>query len=279
MSLAKSYVETQAGALHVRRARENDGARPLVILQILPIAGQLFHHALPLFAARGFDAVQIDLLGYGRSDPRRATYRVEDFAAQFLEAADRLKLERFALLGGHFCGLVAACLAVRHPTRVAALILDGAPVMSGAVRAQIGEKGMGTPPPFAADGSHLPLLWSQFTAMMQRLNPALALEPAHADTLHALFLDWIAAVSGVSTTVAFASFDMEAHLPKITQPTLILAGDHDTQRGSYETLRAGIAQACGHWFAGVHPLHDVLSPERAGEYVDVVDGFLKGLPH
>jgi pimeloyl-ACP methyl ester carboxylesterase len=276
VSLSKGYVETNAGALHVRRAVHHGGA-PLVILQILPIAGQLFEHALPIFANRGYGAVQIDLLGYGRSDPRLASFLVEDFAAQFLEAADRLNLDRFALLGGHFCGLVAASLAANHPDRVSALILDGAPVMSAAVRAQIRERGMSAPAPFAADGSHLPVLWNNFTTMMTRLNPGLTLDAAHQDKLHALFGDWVAAVGGVSTAQAFAEFDMESHLAKIAQPTLVIAGDHDTQRGAYETLTKGIAHAQGYWFKGVHPLHDVLKPERAGEYVDAVDLFLKPL--
>lgn len=276
MSLGKGYVETSAGALHVRRATHHGGA-PLVILQILPIAGQLFEHALPLFAARGYGAVQIDLLGYGRSDPRRVLFLVEDFAAQFLEAVDRLNLDRFALLGGHFCGLVAACLAANHPDRVSALILDGAPVMSASVRAQIRERGMSAPAPFAADGSHLPVLWSNFTTMMTRLNPSLSIDAEHQNRLHALFADWLAAVAGIPTSEAFAAFDMEAHLPKISQPTLVIAGDHDTQRGSYETLTTRIAAAKGHWFKGIHPLHDVLRPERAYEYVDAVDAFLQPL--
>lgn len=84
----------------------------------------------------GYRVILLDLLGHGRSDaPADARlYRVDFFAEQVLCAMDHLGLER-VILGGISLGTITALqVAVQHPERIEALMLE-MPVMEHAAPA------------------------------------------------------------------------------------------------------------------------------------------------
>jgi pimeloyl-ACP methyl ester carboxylesterase len=76
--------------------------------------------------SRRFHVIAPDLPGFGLSDKPDAPYGVEYYVA-FLESfMDILKIERAALVGHSFLGVVAATFAVRFPHRVTKLVLADA---------------------------------------------------------------------------------------------------------------------------------------------------------
>ncbi len=107
---------------------ETAGAgQPLVLLHgFTGCAANWKSHAA--FFARYFSTVAIDLLGHGDSssptDPAR--YRMERCVEDLIAVFDQLGLGRLGLLGYSMGGRVALQLAVAHPRRVKALILESA---------------------------------------------------------------------------------------------------------------------------------------------------------
>jgi 2-succinyl-6-hydroxy-2,4-cyclohexadiene-1-carboxylate synthase len=110
--------------LHV--ARSGSGP-PLVLLHGFTGSAETW---APLRAALGaaHTAIAVDLPGHGRStapgDPSR--YELRRFADDLARVLDALAIERVALLGYSMGGRAALRFALRHPERVAALILESA---------------------------------------------------------------------------------------------------------------------------------------------------------
>src|SRR3990170_4458158 len=67
--------------------------------------------------------VRYDCRGAGLSDRDVTDYSVEAHARDVIAVADRLGLERFALMGFGHSGAVAVAFAANHPERVSHLVL------------------------------------------------------------------------------------------------------------------------------------------------------------
>ena len=124
---APDRLDVDAGdglVLHVERA---GGGAPLLLLHGFTGSGESWAPLLPALAACR-TTLAADLPGHGRSsapdDPaRHALPRVADDLARVLDAAGA---GRAAALGYSLGGRAALHLAVRHPRRVAALVLVSA---------------------------------------------------------------------------------------------------------------------------------------------------------
>ncbi len=102
-----------------------------------------------------------DTPGYGDSEPL-AVHRPEiaDYADALAETLSALGTARAVVYGTHTGAAIATATALRHPDRVAALVLDGLSAFNAAERAQILESYL---PPFTpqVDGTHLTQIWSR----------------------------------------------------------------------------------------------------------------------
>lgn len=76
----------------------------------------------------GFDAVALDLPGFGASPPPAASMGAGEYAAALAPVLDELA-DRFTIVAHSFGGRVACHLAVEHPDRVEALVLTGVPLL------------------------------------------------------------------------------------------------------------------------------------------------------
>src|SRR5579862_1113284 len=106
------------------------GRGPAVVLcHGFPGLGYSFRHQLPALAAAGYHAIAPDQRGYGRSErPAEVTrYDANHVMADLLGLLDALRLEK-AVFVGHDFGAQQVCnLAVRHPERVAAVVIMSCP--------------------------------------------------------------------------------------------------------------------------------------------------------
>jgi pimeloyl-ACP methyl ester carboxylesterase len=112
------------------------GDRPFVLLHGMLMDARLNRGVARELAARGHRVVLLDLLGHGASDKPRdpAAYRMDVYREQVVAVLDHLDLEA-AVLGGVSLGAnVSLQVAVHHPRRVRALVLE-APVLERAVPA------------------------------------------------------------------------------------------------------------------------------------------------
>jgi pimeloyl-ACP methyl ester carboxylesterase len=136
-------------------------------------------------------------------------------AVAFLDAA---RIERAILVGHSGSCLTARRVAVNHPDRVAGLVLIGAPLSlakPAVLTFQAAEHALEDPVPaqfvreFQAGAVHVPL-------------PEGFLEGLVAASLKLPARVWKRALDGL------VAFDDAADLGRITAPTLVIWGDHDT---------------------------------------------------
>lgn len=122
-------VDAEHGQLQVTAVGSGDV--DVVLLHHAPASSACWAQLLPELARRGRTAWAVDLPGYGGSDPPDCPIdgvgpELESYAelvAAVLATAPR----PVALVGRQTGAAVAAALAVRHPDRVAALVLWGYP--------------------------------------------------------------------------------------------------------------------------------------------------------
>jgi pimeloyl-ACP methyl ester carboxylesterase len=124
--------------LHAVRAGDRGGP-PVVLLHGFPEFWYGWRHQLGPLAAAGFDVVAVDQRGYNTSDkpPHVRDYNLDLLAADVASAIAALGVERAAVVGHDWGGVVAWWLAVKHPGRVSRLAILNAPhpaVMRRALR-------------------------------------------------------------------------------------------------------------------------------------------------
>ncbi|MFI2188114.1 3-oxoadipate enol-lactonase [Streptomyces sioyaensis] len=172
---------------------------------------------LPALAVH-FRVVRWDLPGHGGSPAGliRPGATVADLADLVLALTDHLGVARFAYAGVSLGGAVGAHLAVHHPERVTALGL----VCSSA---RFGEP--------AGWQQRAALVRGQGTGALVGTAPGRWFTPGftHSGTAAALLADLRASdpAGYAACCDALAGYDLRAELPRITAPTLVIAGRSD----------------------------------------------------
>jgi pimeloyl-ACP methyl ester carboxylesterase len=83
----------------------------------------MWRHAMAALAAAGHRALALDFRGFGGSERTPRGYRKPELAADVLAVLDALALDRVAIVGHDWGGLVALLVALDHPERVTRLVL------------------------------------------------------------------------------------------------------------------------------------------------------------
>jgi pimeloyl-ACP methyl ester carboxylesterase len=99
--------------------------KPLPVLLIAGWAtnGRLWLPAIERGTTAGYQVVTIDSRGTGRSAPPRRPWSTATLARDVVAVLDHAKIERAHVAAPSLGGMVAQELALRHPTRVGALVL------------------------------------------------------------------------------------------------------------------------------------------------------------
>jgi pimeloyl-ACP methyl ester carboxylesterase len=77
----------------------------------------------------GYDALSLDLPGFGASPPPTEVWGAADYAELVTRVLSEATDEPVVVLGHSFGGRVATCLAAAHPDKVAGLLLTGVPLL------------------------------------------------------------------------------------------------------------------------------------------------------
>lgn len=155
--VTRHYVEVQGRRVHYRRS--GDGP-PIVMLHESPRSSNAML-LLMAYAPRGVTMLAFDTPGCGDSDPLPlARPEADDYGDALARTLELLGIDRCVVYGTHTGAAIAMALAVRHPQKVARLVIDGLGVFDGVERAQIMDSYL---PPFLpqVDGTHLAWLWSR----------------------------------------------------------------------------------------------------------------------
>ena len=193
----------------------NGGGVPVVFLHAATGSIRMWEHQLPAFAAAGYHVIAYDRRGYGRSAIDPAGVQPGTAADDLLALVDRLRLERFHLVGTAAGGGIALDFALSFPQRLRSLAIANA---VGGVQ----------------DEDYLELTQRirpapQFDALppdVRELGPSYrAANPA--GTRHWLELVGTSRAAGPPVAQTTRNRITFASLEQIRVPTLLLTGDAD----------------------------------------------------
>jgi proline iminopeptidase len=191
--------------------------------------------------------VYLDHRCHGRSGrPPVETFTIEQAADDAAGLLDHLGADGAVVLGHSYGGFIAQELALRHPDRLAGLVLvDTTPGQLGSAE----DRGLdqGPPPPreFVELITDQPRSDTEFAAAVPRLMAFYLHRLSWADVeprLSGVAFHAEALVRGMSVLRSWSSVD---RLGRIAAPTLVLVGRHDipTSRQQSERIVRGLAAA------------------------------------
>jgi pimeloyl-ACP methyl ester carboxylesterase len=201
--------------------------------------------------SRQFRVIAFEMPGFGYSPENRRTRDMPELAATMAKAVDALELDSFNLMGTSFGGKTALWLALREPRRVSALVLEA----PAAIRPAGSRAPSGTPEEMAR----------RLYAHPERMPPLPPVDPAMRAKTAAL----VERLRGADRDA-----DLEARLPALAVPTLVLFG----------TVDRVIPPEMGHFYKELMPncslvfVYDAghaISTERPEAFTEVVADFLE----
>ena len=240
----------------------------MLLIHWLPLSSRMYQHVMPILAAQGVDTLAVDLLGYGRSDPRPSRWSMAEWAANVAEAVESLGFTDSRVVAGHSASCIATELAISFPQLVTEVFLDGCPLLTPQLRATFKAMQQAARPSPDAAGAHEALVYRTVRTTYEHYLPGFTETPESIEMLWPAMIDYLE-TDFVSSAPISAEYDIEQRLPLIRQPLTLLTAETDTLAGSFGRVCALRPDAHRHQFSGHHPLH---LRERAGEYAAVILG-------
>jgi pimeloyl-ACP methyl ester carboxylesterase len=261
-------------------------APAILLLHGFPSSSRMFDTLMPLLADR-YHLIAPDYPGFGNSQapsPNEFSYTFDSIADIVVAFTEAIHLDRYALYLQNYGGPVGYRVAVKHPERVTALIIQNAIAHEGLGRLQAVRKGFwadreaneakyraglasidtarlrhvnGSPHPERYD----PDLWNDEVAFLAR--------PGEADIQSDLFYDFR------NNLAAFPAW--QTWLRERRPPTLIVWGRNDPVFDIAEVaaLKRDLPKADVHVLDAGHFALD----ESAGDIAGLMRNFLGRLPH
>ncbi len=276
--MKRRYVDTRHGQLHVTDS--GDAAvgtgETVLLMHWVPLSGRMYEHELPHFAAAGVRALAVDLMGFGRSDPRAgAVWSVAQHADVLEDLLRELDVRQVTVVGGHYSTPMAVELAQRERAArrdLRRLVIDGGPMLPPeAFQALLQKARLGSGPGLKDDGSHRTWLWDQAVHTFGLFAPQdFRLDDVHLPQVYGFIADFIA--SGLSQDMsALQPYEFAAKLAAVTLPTLVLTAETEPLRASFEPLCATRGECKTHIFPADHPIN---VPTRRGEFARAILEFI-----
>lgn len=252
------HIDVHGRSLHYVRSGEGP---PLLLIQ--GMSGNHLHWG-PEFVALlepHFDVIAYDHRGIGRSDRVEAGFTIADLADDAAGLLDALGVDDAHVLGISMGGMTAQELALRHPGHVRTLAIGcsycGGPGSQLTDAAVVGRLAAGM-----QSGDRETAIRTAFEI---NVSPGFATDE-HFARFREVAIQLPAAVPVIMLQMqAIATFDVQARLPQIACPTLVMHGDEDLMLpfANGELIAARIPGARWEPFPGVGHLFWWEEPERA----------------
>lgn len=225
-----------------------------------------FWGAMPAILAHAHRVLRLDLRGFGGSPLGSTAVPIAAYAADVHRAIRRHGLQRPAVLGLSFGGMVAQTLALDHPESVSRLILCGCPGgIPAEARTALRERGAAA----GRDGmdSIVPTTIARWFTPDFVDNPVVERVRARlrGNSVRAWSEGW----------EAIGDFDSLARLGAVDVPTLVVAGERDaaTSPAASAALTAAIPGARRVTLPGAPHMMQL---ETSGLFTETVGDFLAG---
>ncbi len=262
------FFTRQNGVLLHYRLHGRDGAPALALANSLGTDARIWDGVIERLSA-DYRILSYDKRGHGLSDAPQGDYSLDDHVADLTALLDHTGIDRLALAGVSVGGLIAQGFALKHPDRLAALVLcDTAPKMGDASSwasraATIRAEGMAA----IAD------------AIMERwFSPAFrAAEPDALAGWRNMFLR-THAEGYCSTCATLRDADLTAAIGSIAVPTLVVVGDADGA-SPVPLVRACAEAIAGARFEIIEGAGHIPSIEQPETLAALMRQFLKEASH
>ena len=133
----------------------------VVLLHGSPQSGAALLPLMAALASRGMSAIALDNPGNGWSEALPGPdFETADYVDAIMPALDALGLSDFGLYGFHTGASFACEIALRHPDRVKALVLEGLPIWTADERADMLDHYL-PPVEISAGGEHMAWAWAR----------------------------------------------------------------------------------------------------------------------
>ena len=222
---------------------------PLILIPGLGATCDLWSSVIPELS-RSFSLILFDNRDVGRSLAKRPPQTLVDFTVDVIELMDHLQLDRAHVLGLSLGGIVAQRLAIDHPSRIDRLVLMSCADRFGPYLREIarllGQALYRFPPEL-------------FRKTIELLGTSPMYFDAHAKEIEQKIADdcgaGIARKAVVRQLRCLGTHDAVGDDYRITAPTLVVAGDHDTLVPAYYARRMArkipdsqfvLVPECGH---------------------------------
>lgn len=257
------------GAVRLHRVVEGPENGPVVVLGgSLGSDVRMWEPQVVPLLERGFRVVRYDTRGHGASPVPPGPYDLEDLGADFVALLDHLGVERAHLVGLSLGGMTGMWLGVHEPHRIASLVLC-------CTSAKLG------PPQMWADRART--VRAEGTAAVAEAGARRWLTAGYAERhpdRAAYLRSMIAGVPAEGYAAccgAIERMDLLDVLPKITAPTLVIAGAEDPATppaGHADLIAAGIPGARLEVVADAAHLGSYEQPE---EFTRLILGHLEAM--
>ncbi|OWW20448.1 alpha/beta fold hydrolase [Noviherbaspirillum denitrificans] len=101
----------------------NPRGAPVVFSHAILTSSVMWRAQASLLADHGFRVLLLDTRGHGSSTPLSAPYAIEDLADDVVRVLDALDIQRAHFVGLSLGGMTGFSLGIRHPARIASLVL------------------------------------------------------------------------------------------------------------------------------------------------------------
>jgi 3-oxoadipate enol-lactonase len=221
---------------------------------------------------RHFRVLRYDHRGHGRSPVPPGPYTLDDLGGDLVHLLDELGIGAVAFCGLSLGGIVGMWLAVHHPDRVSSLVLcctsayQHPPAAWTGLAAEIRTEGLG---PFACGATS-----GFFSPGFRTREPEVVARTI--GELEAMSPEGIA-----GCCEAIAPVDLRRDLPRISAPTLVIAGEADTALPfpHSDTVAKGIPSARLEVIPGAGHLANLEQPTMLTELVLGHLGRQPEIPH
>lgn len=230
--ITRDYVRAADDRELLVRQRTDETDRPLVLLHGTPDSSRLLEGLMAELAARG-PVVALDLPGNGHSEPLATEEpTVAEYADAVAEALDALGHDRPDVYGRGTGAAVAIELALRHPDRIGALVLDEVHLLDQAQREEIlAHYALTFEPEW--DGSHLLRAWhfvrdhTLFDPWYDRTRTGIRwIDPVDEHLVHERVVELLKSGSGYEALArAGYTYPVADRLRALATPTLLCADD------------------------------------------------------